>query len=466
MTSDTFALPVTIVSTDRSLLRELSWTLAQFGYQVTASCDYSDESPWRRSATPQLLLLDARSSDEVREVLAAPRLAAFTYRIAIQESDSEVNAERLLSMGADDVIRYPVNTGELLTRLRVGVRRLEFERRLATRQHCDALTGVSSRRALGHALERQRGLDGSVPLSQVICGIDFLGLIREQYGGRAIQHLKLTLSRCLLQHLEEKEHCGVLNEGLFVVLLNRPLDQATQFAESLASEFSTCDTLVRELRCLPTLSAAVAPWSKDTPTAQQLDSSEAIFEQVRSYGGNCVVQATTVQQEISKWRAHLDGGVPFEQVVAQDMMEMFPLLFTQQQLEAGFASSLISPETLQVPCIPVVDDAGKLVGAFSAGQLENLDSAETSVPKTVSHVQPLNELFETFATVEDEPLVVVDDENHPLGYLTGKGLTSLVHDRMDSTKYRAWANGGRTLTSLIVPVEPPQTRVEMPSVAP
>lgn len=462
VTTRTTHLPVTIVSSDRELLRELSWTLSLFGYQVTASCDFSEESPWRRSTQPGLLLLDARSGDEVDEVLTMPRSAAFTYRIAIDEGAA---AEQLLLEGADDVVRYPVNTGELLTRLRAGVRRLEFERRLAIRGHRDAATGILTRRSLERALEKTTTESDEVPASCVVCGIDHLPLLREQYGAHAVRNLTATLARCIQHSLGAGELCGVLDDDQFIATLCRPVGGAIEFAEAVAREFASSDTLVREIRALPSLSAVAAEWASGA-AADQFDTCQSIFEHVQSYGGNHIVRADEVQHEIATWRANMDAGVPFEDVVAQDMMERFPIVLTGQQVEAGYVQAIPTPKYLRVPCIPVVDAAGKLVGEVPLEQLEARGTnSHSGQPETVSYDQPLSELFESFSASQSEYLVVVDDTHSPVGYVTCEALASLVLDRIDASNYESPSGDATSIASLVVPVEPVRSAVKEPALA-
>src|SRR5690606_25886518 len=104
--------PITIVSTDTTALREISWALAAFGYRATASSAWSDHAPWRRIGTPSVLLLDARD-EETQRLLSAPRTEPYVYRIVFYEAALPAGSECLTGMGADDLVRYPLNMGEI-----------------------------------------------------------------------------------------------------------------------------------------------------------------------------------------------------------------------------------------------------------------------------------------------------------------------------------------------------------------
>lgn len=446
MSIPTTDLAITIVSTDRELLCNLSWTLSLFGYQVTATCDYSDESPCRRSKQPGLLLLDTRDSDAAAEVLALPRTPEYVYRIAIDKPNA---AERLLLDGADDVIRFPVNTGELLTRLRAGVRRLEFEHRLARRGRRDALTGLLTRRGMAKLLSES----SQPPATCVVFGIDYLDQIHQQYGNHAARHLMSMLGRCVQDQVEEGELCGVLEDNALLVTLSRGIEAARQFAESIATTFSASDTLVREIRSLPTLSAIIAKWDESVAAGEQLNRCESTLQQVRWFGGNYIAMAADVQGRIAEWRADMDAGVPFEDAVAQDMMELFPAILTRDQVENGYESSISAP-SLQLPCLPIVDEEGKLDSVLHFADAQLGLPSSTCQPHTIEHHQPLSDLFEAFNTTDSDYLVVVDQQQRPIGYLTCEGLASLVLDQMHADRYRSPEAAEPTTASLVVPVVP------------
>lgn len=454
MSTPTTDLSVTIVSTDRELLCNLSWTLSLFGYQVTATCDFSDESPCRRNKQPGLLLLDTRDNPNAAEVLSLPREPGYVYRIAIDKPEA---AERLCLDGADDVIRFPVNTGELLTRLRAGVRRLEFEHRLARRARRDALTGLLTRRGLGKLLSEAP----QPPTTCVVFGIDYLDQIHRQYGDHAARHLKSMLARCMQQQVQHGELCGVLQDNVLLTTLSRGPDDARQFADSVAAAFAASDTLVREIRSLPTLSAIIVEWDPNVAADEQLDRCESTLQQVRWFGGNHIAMAADVQGRIAEWRADMDAGVPFEDAVAQDMMELFPAILTRDQIESGYEAAL-SASGLQLPCLPIVDDEGKLQKVVHFADVQLGLPGGTSQPHTIEYHQPLSELFEAFNTTDSDYLVVVDQQQRPIGYLTCEGLASLVLDQMHVDRYRAVETGQSCTASMVVPVVPNRADASKP----
>ncbi|QDU55094.1 hypothetical protein [Aeoliella mucimassa] len=449
MSTATTDLRVTIVSADRELLSDLSWTLSIFGYHVTATCDFSDESPCRREQKPGLLLVDTRDNPELADLLTQPTSPSYVYRIAIETAEA---TEKVLLKGADDVVGYPVNTGELLTRMRAGVRRLEFENRLLRYAKCDPDTGILTRNALVQTLQSANA--SHPPQSCVAFGIDYSDQLREQYGVHAIRHLRSTLARCIERRLTNTETCGVLGDYSMLVALDRTKDAAREFAKAITGDFSISDTLVREIRSVPTISAAVVEWNSEAPATELLDRCESTLEQVHYFGGDHIAMASEVQQRIAEWRSDLDEGVPFENVVAQDLMELFPAILTCEEAAQNFEAALPTPD-LQLPCMPVVDEEGKLVRALQFSSFYHpTDSSGANKLHTVEYNQPLSDLFEAFNSSESDYLVVVDDQFRPLGYLTCEGLASLVLDQVNASRYAAEDNSDRHTASLVVPVVP------------
>ena len=392
-------------------------------------------------------------------------MAAFSHRIAIYEESTGGEAEQLLSAGADDIISFPLNAGKVLTRLRNGVRRLEFERRLGHVVARDPFTGHYLKNGFIQRLEQLLQPGKSIPPSSLVtCGIDYLGIIRDQHGQRAVQNLNAALARCLTKLLSRDDICGVLEEGVFAVFLaGRSAEEAQQFAQDVADAFPGRDTLMREIKSRPSVSAAVFEYRPEQAPAELIDEASDTFAHVRAYGGNRVIDASEVQREIAEWRQAMDDGTPFQEVVAQDVMEAFPMILPQhnfQSLPLGEALSSAASDRPLPPCLPVVDQQGHLLGAVhpaecaQVGTWQNGHLAEliTPEPAVVDFNQPLSQLFETLQSVESGLVIVVQDER-PVGYITREGLASLIVDPINAWSYYQELSDEPKLAEFVVPVE-------------
>lgn len=431
------ALPVTIVSPDTELLRELAWLLSTFGYDAVASSDLSEEAIWRRATRPGMLLLDARDQQVALAALAAPRGGAYVYQVCLHEEDADPSL--LLSAGAEDMLRVPVSRGELLARLRAGARRLELERRMAALATRDATTGLSTKRGLVRRLgkispeQRLR-----TPGVLVATAIDWVGHIRAQSGSRSVQRLVTALAKGFEKHLGKNDICAVVGDGeLCAVLLGRSEGEARELAESVAAEFSCRDTLVRETRSRPTVSSAILAWDDEASAEEFVDQGLTALTHVKNYGGNTVVAAEAVENEVRAWRTEMVSGNPFVGVVAQDVMESFPAV---EEMEHA-SGSLPAPAAL-------VDQDGRVVRL--AGDDPYAASSEPA--PTVGHDLPLGDLFQKFAEGTAQYLVV-EREGRPMGYITRDGLASLI-DPVTEDSFRQDAEDAAALASLVVPCEP------------
>ncbi|QDU88044.1 hypothetical protein Pla175_14140 [Pirellulimonas nuda] len=453
------AIPVTIVSQDRSLLRDLTWTLSNFGYRVTASACWRDDALWRAGGDEALWLLDARDPEAAEALAAETAPAAYSHRIAICAPGANAlidPADDALAMGADDVIRLPINIGELLTRLRAGVRRTEFERRFTATSTRDPRAGLLLRPAL---IRRAQRLADAGPCGLVALGVDARERIEQRLGVESAREITAAAARCLADALPTDALGCALGSGVFVVLLpGYSSEQAAQFAEGVVEAFAVAEPPPSAAGACPTLSAAVTAWDPSDPVDEALDRVAAGLEQVGAYGGGCVLDLATVQQELSAWKHDTETGKPFHDVLARDLMEAFPLLLKADlPVSAGWGDPGTADRPFP-PCIPVLDAASGLLGVVAPDGVPHgaggvLDPGRIEpTENTVDGAMPLSELFEAFGSVVDDYLIVLESQR-PVGYLTSEGLASLVVDRIDTGTYYREPQGGDGLSALVVPVE-------------
>ncbi|MEO1335919.1 MAG: diguanylate cyclase, partial [Myxococcota bacterium] len=118
----------------------------------------------------------------------------YTYIILLTGHTEKSEVTRGLEAGADDYITKPFDSGELLARIRVGLRILGMQKHMKEQQRqleelasLDGLTGVLNRRALEarlhehHALAQRR----LRPLSVALLDLDRFKSINDTYGHQA-----------------------------------------------------------------------------------------------------------------------------------------------------------------------------------------------------------------------------------------------------------------------------------------
>ncbi len=460
MISETTDIPVTIVSTDPEVLRELSWTLSTFGYRVETSSDWSEDAPWRWAYRLGILLLDPSTQEELGAPLENGRGGHFLYRVLIEDANP-AGEDRPASAAADDVISRPVNPGELLARLRTGARRLEFERRLRQRAVIDQETGLLSRVGfVGRAetLRREGRLDR--PATLAMFEIDFFEQIRVEYGRHATKTLLAGLSRSIERAAGGKAVIFMSSPDVIGVLLVDSTEaDGRLFAQTVVSQFGDSDTLAREVRCCPSVSAAVSPWSEQ-PAEEIIQLCEESLWHARSCGGGTVVMAEEAEQKSLAWRRDVEAGAFFQKVVAQDVMEVLPVLISSDDpAKSGQINELrrSCQQGKPVPsCLPVVDDRGMITGIVNQ---DALASGKTRQSELISQVVPmvspeatLVEVLDAFSECGDGRLAVVKD-NRPLGYITCDTLTELFTEPVSRLKYYCESPTTPSLKDLAVPLE-------------
>ena len=450
--------PLAIVSTDTTALREISWTLSTFGYQAVACSDWSEHAPWQRLNGPALVILDARDKQETQAALAVSRSVPYAYRIALYDAELQANPDVLVDLGADDLVRYPINVGELVSSLRRGARRLEFEQRFKISTTFDLQSGVANRRGFTRQLERRLQDKGNATNSAlVVLGVDFLETIHQQYGLVAVERACGLAAEILYGELAAEDSRGILAEGIYAALLQgRSLSDGVLFAEEIAS-------LVNE-RNVPSvygpqisLSGVVFDWPSGDTADGTIDRALAALRHVRGCGGNHVLDANEVEHEYSAWKQEFSA----QQVTdAQHVMEALPLVLPINAVShasgLGVYSFALSPLP---PCVPVVDDAGHLLGVVEPQAFRthgkdvfgSLDEHLEPVSATLRAGSRLGDIAALLKTADKNYLLVVENKK-PIGYITHETLAALELKTDDEDDDGEFALVGSDLSSLVVPL--------------
>jgi DNA-binding response OmpR family regulator len=149
MADRTFSL--LIVSSDRTLLRRLTRFLEVFGYEVRQAVHAAGAEAAVEAGRVDFLVVDGALGKQTAQICRAVRRGTaegYTYALLLTKDAEANDLTEALDGGFDDFLSAPLVFGELLSRLRAGVRVLEFERRLMEQRECDPTTGLSTSSAL------------------------------------------------------------------------------------------------------------------------------------------------------------------------------------------------------------------------------------------------------------------------------------------------------------------------------
>jgi GGDEF domain-containing protein len=451
--------PITIVSTDTTALREISWTLSSLGYQATTSSDWSDHAAWQRTNHPSLLLLDARDESEIRKLLSSPRSTPYSYRVAFYDSHSLVNADKLMELGADDLIRYPLVIGELISCLKRGRRRLEFEKRFSIATTFDLQTGIANRQGFLRQLERKlRDTRGRNEGCVLVMGIDFLDTIRPQYGQFAVEEANTLLAKLLHQELASEDSRGILQEGVYAALLQgQSVNQGIAFAENLGRIFSESSYTLNSKGLRLTLSGVVFDWPWGENAAEAIKRGLVALRNVRGFGGNQILEASEVEEAYMHWQQNLPMH---NNVDAQHIMEALPLVLPISAANStpnSWGIHAFSSQQPFPPCVPVIDESGSLLGVIEAETFR--DCGSDAFAAIDEHLDPNPEVIVSDARLTaiatamqaaNKGYLLVVENNKPVGYITAETLAEAMSEPTEQSDDEEFLPGELGMKSLVV----------------
>lgn len=165
------------------------------------------------------------------------------YIILITARIQEGDRVRGLDLGADDYITKPFSFSELLARVRVGSRVVQYQQHLEYQTQIDSLTGLFNRRAfekkIGEEFERSKRYGH--PLSVVILDIDNFKKINDTYGHHGGDAALVRISEILRERSRRSDFPSRFGGEEFVLVLpETDQDSAIQVARKFHDEIRSC----------------------------------------------------------------------------------------------------------------------------------------------------------------------------------------------------------------------------------
>lgn len=171
----------------------------------------------------------------INRIRSNPALKSI-YLILITARIQEGDRVRGLDLGADDYITKPFSFSELLARVRVGSRVVQYQQHLEHQTHIDPLTGLFNRRAFEKKLDEEfeRAKRYRHHLSLLILDIDNFKLINDTYGHHGGDAALVKISETLREKTRQSDFPSRYGGEEFVLVLpETDQDSALQVAAKI-----------------------------------------------------------------------------------------------------------------------------------------------------------------------------------------------------------------------------------------
>jgi diguanylate cyclase (GGDEF)-like protein len=156
----------------------------------------------------------------IKRVRGNPALKSL-YLILITARIQEGDRVRGLDLGADDYITKPFSFSELLARVRVGTRVVQYQQHLEHQSQVDSLTGLFNRRAFEKKIheEFERCKRYHSPLSLLILDLDNFKTINDTYGHHGGDAALVKISETLREKTRQSDFPSRYGGEEFVLIL-------------------------------------------------------------------------------------------------------------------------------------------------------------------------------------------------------------------------------------------------------
>jgi diguanylate cyclase (GGDEF)-like protein len=431
-------LRVLVSSGDRSLLRQFSLMLEQFGYDAVCCADLPNALAAATLSGWDFLIVDHDLlQGEYQQLSYAKRRRDNQHlHVMLLCSDvADVDLDEAIEAGVDDFLKKPPACGEVLARLRAGARYCEFQRRTSRQQWHDPLTGLSSQSALIGQLSRELPDAGrSRRLALVLLDLDFFASVNAQTGVQVGNEVLSTVARLIGQSAGAGHVAARLKGNRFAVLLpDHSVEKGAKWAEQLRQSideltFANIDPLIGL-----TASFGVAGNSDNDLAHDVLRRAEAALADAKRSGRNCLVCYGQFDEQKRQWHDELHSGNPFRTTLASDVMTPFALTLRPTDTVAD-ALALFAQSKLE--WLAVLDDRSRLVGMVERSKITCIESVSPRAAQTLeafmSRDIALLDQDASFAAVMDKfvreevPVLAVTSGTRPVGYIGHEQFLALV----------------------------------------
>jgi two-component system, cell cycle response regulator len=203
----------------------LAIVLQREGYRVVTAANGVEAMEKIQKEHVQIALSDIMMPkmdgfELIKNIRSDPALKGI-YMILITARIQEGDRVRGLDLGADDYITKPFSFSELLARVRVGSRVVQYQQNLEYQTQVDPLTGLFNRRAFEKKIEEEfeRAKRYNHPLSLLLLDIDNFKSINDTYGHHGGDTALIKISETLRERTRRSDFPARYGGEEFVLIL-------------------------------------------------------------------------------------------------------------------------------------------------------------------------------------------------------------------------------------------------------
>jgi len=361
---------VLLVDDDPAILRILGKSLEVEGYCVEYAQDGLEALGMIEERSPDFLITDwdmprlngLELCCRVRQL----ELPHYIYVLIVTGNTGQNEMIAGLEAGADDFVMKPVNRGELLARLKAGLRVLDVERRLSQQAHTDVLTGIPTRRSFLNDCRREfdRAQRYKIPLSCVMMDVDYFKRVNDAFGHPAGDLVLKEVARALAAQCRGSDIiCRYGGEEFAALLPETREGEAVVWAERVREAIACLHINLSGKVVALTASFGVAQAHEEVPSPDQLVAlaDEALLA-AKKAGRNRVVCQGGLQNAVTGDQEFVAANDLFQSALARDIMSS-PVASLGHGATLGEAVEYFL--RYRISSAPVVDDAGRVVGILS-----------------------------------------------------------------------------------------------------
>jgi len=224
----------------------LAIVLQREGYRVITAANGLEALKKLEQENVQIALSDIMMPkmdgfELIKRIRSNPILKSI-YLILITARIQEGDRVRGLDLGADDYITKPFSFSELLARIRVGSRVVQYQQHLEYQTQVDSLTGLFNRRAFEKKIneEFERSKRYHNPLSILLLDIDNFKMINDSYGHHGGDAALVKISETFRERTRQSDFPSRYGGEEFVLILpETDQDSALQVASKIHDSIRT-----------------------------------------------------------------------------------------------------------------------------------------------------------------------------------------------------------------------------------